>query len=48
MTDAYKCNGCGELKEGTPDGTVKTTLVLGEIELCLTCAREFKARYNND
>jgi len=45
MSDGYLCDGCNELKKGSPDGTVDSTLVRGDVELCLTCVREFKAKY---
>lgn len=48
MSDAYRCNGCGEYHDGTPDGTVETTLLRGDIELCLSCVWEFKTKYRDD
>jgi len=45
MVEAYICNGCGEFQNGTPDATIDTTLLRGDVELCLSCVREFKAKY---
>ena len=45
MAKAYYCNGCDELKHGTPAATIDTTLLRGDVELCLPCVKDFKAKY---
>jgi len=42
MTDAYKCNRCGNFEEGEPTGTIETTLIRGKVELCKNCVYKFK------
>jgi DNA-directed RNA polymerase subunit RPC12/RpoP len=48
MSGAYRCDDCGEFFEGDATAEIETTLLRGDVELCTTCAREFKARYRND
>ena len=48
MSDAYLCNGCNEYYQNKPAATIDTTLLRGDIDLCMTCVREFKATYRTD
>ena len=45
MAKAYYCNGCDELVQGKPAAEIDTTLLRGDVELCLGCVRDFKAKY---
>jgi len=48
MSDAYRCDDCGEVKDGTPAASIDTTLLRGDVDLCLPCVRKFKTRYKTD